>query len=459
MMNTEVIDIGENKFLKIPVMPIGQKNKSFYLAKMPAQCLIDTYTVKPAEYNVETEAARAATFPEYAEYIGDRLRERRVLTTSKEYERLLSKERVEEIAEFLDKDEYALFPNTIIVTCELINASIDYEPGREADVFELLGKKPATLSFLEEAKNIGGQMFLYVPYRKESILIIDGQHRLKGLEKASPSVTEHYEILVSFILGFSWSVVARLFYTINYTQKAVSRSLLYHLTGEFSPELNEITFMHETVRALNEVSQSPLFKRIKMLGTVDYSLPIEDRKKMTISQGFLIDYLLSTISESAINRIYPPIFLYYYQRREKWSVEIVRFLMKYFEAIRESRRNDWDNPDGSIICNTLGVGAFIQILHFLFVKMFIADFDKDPSKIMDVTVSYLVSKLKGIDKVDFSKTGEYGRVASGGSLNKLRGELVEKMTYFGKPTFESFIEEYRQIYLPEYKQWLKANLK
>ena len=91
--------------------------------------------------------------------------------------------------------------------------------------------------------------------------------------------------------------------------------------------------------------------------------------------------------------------------------------------------------------------------------MFIADFDKDPSKIMDVTVSYLVSKLNGIDKVDFSKSGEYGRVASGGSLNKLRGELVEKMTYFGKPTFESFIEEYRQIYLPEYKQWLKANLK
>ena len=79
--------------------------------------------------------------------------------------------------------------------------------------------------------------------------------------------------------------------------------------------------------------------------------------------------------------------------------------------------------------------------------------------ITEVTVPYLVSKLNGIDKVDFSKTGEYGGVASGGSLNKLRGELVEKITYFGKPTFESFLEEYRQTYLDEYRQWLKANLK
>ena len=43
-MNTELIDIGENKFLKIPVMPISQKNKNFYLAKMPARFLIDKET-------------------------------------------------------------------------------------------------------------------------------------------------------------------------------------------------------------------------------------------------------------------------------------------------------------------------------------------------------------------------------------------------------------------------------
>jgi len=458
-MNTELIYIGQNKFLKIPVIPISQKGKNFYLAKMPASFLINTYTVEPAEYNVEKEAALADTFPEYAEYIDYRLKEERKLLVSKKYERLEKKERVEEIAEFLNKDDFALFPNTIIVTCELINASLDYESGMEADVFELLGRTPNTLSFLEEPEELGGQMFLYVPYKKKSILIIDGQHRLRGLEEADPSVTDNYEILVSFIVGFSWSVVAKLFYTINYTQKAVNKSLLYHLTGEFSPELDEITFMHETVRALNEVSKSPFFKRIKMLGTVDYSLPVEDRKKMTISQAFLIDYLRSTISKSAVNRIYPPIFLYYYQRREKWRVEIVRFLMKYFEAIRESRRKDWDNPEQSIICNTLGVGAFIRILHFLFVKMFVTDFNKNPSMIVDVTVSDLIAKLSGIDGVDFSKTGEYGGGASGGGLNKLREEMVEKIRYFGKPTFESFLEEYRQTYLAEYRQWLKVSLK
>jgi len=458
-MNTELIDIGGNEFLKIAVTPVSQKNKNFYLATMPARFLIDTYTVEPAEYNVEKEAARAAAFPGYAEYFEYRLKEKRELIDSKKYERIERKERVEEIADFLNTDEHALFPNTIIVTCELINTALDYESGREADIFKILGETPTTLSFLEEPKEPGKQTFLYVPYKKKSILIIDGQHRLRGLEEADPTVTDNYEVLVSFIVGFSWSVVAKLFYTINYTQKAVNKSLLYHLTGEFSPELDEITFMHETVRALNEVSQSPFFKRIKMLGTVDYSLLPEDRKKMTISQAFLVDYLRSTISKSAINSIYPPIFLYYYQKREKWRVEIVRFLMKYFEAIRESRRGDWDNPGGSIICNTLGVGASIRILHFLFVKMFLREFDKNPSMIADLKAADLATRLKGIERVDFSKTGEYGGVASAGSLNKLRAELVEKITYFEKPKFQDFMNEYRQVYLDEYRQWLKASLK
>ena len=79
--------------------------------------------------------------------------------------------------------------------------------------------------------------------------------------------------------------------------------------------------------------------------------------------------------------------------------------------------------------------------------------------IVDVTVPDLVSKLNGIDKVDFSKVGEYGRVASGGSLNKLRDEIVENIVYFEKTTFQDFIGEYREVYLDEYRQWLKANLK
>ena len=91
--------------------------------------------------------------------------------------------------------------------------------------------------------------------------------------------------------------------------------------------------------------------------------------------------------------------------------------------------------------------------------MFVKDYNKNPSMIVDLTVPDLVSKLSGMDEVDFSKTGEYGGVASGGSLNKLREEMVEKIKYFGKLSFESFLQEYRQTYLDEYRQWLKANLK
>ena len=56
-----------------------------------------------------------------------------------------------------------------------------------------------------------------------------------------------------------------LFYTINYTQKSVDRSILYHLANSFSNELTEFKLLHEFIRMLNENEKSPLKDKIKIL--------------------------------------------------------------------------------------------------------------------------------------------------------------------------------------------------
>ncbi|GAI47094.1 unnamed protein product, partial [marine sediment metagenome] len=157
----------------------------------------------------------------------------------------------------------------------------------------------------------------------------------------------------------------------------------------------------EIIRVLNAVEKSPFFRRIKMLGIVEKEAPPEIKAKMTISQAFLIDYLVNTIKPDAMRSpTYPPIFLYYYQNKGKHTA-IIRFILNYFQAIRKKRESDWDNPSESIICNSIGIGALIRVMHFIFVKMFSDKFEGDPHRIQGIDVASLMDQLSGLEEVDF----------------------------------------------------------
>jgi DGQHR domain-containing protein len=456
-MVDEIITSNTDGFFKIDLIKVIQKNKVFYVGKVPASVLLERYTAEPAEYDIEKSATLAKTFADDIDYSQFRLDiERKVSEIAgKNFERKLEKSRVSEIAEYLKNDEYSIFPNTVIVTCDLLNEIIETEEGvKFEDMEEYTRNGQENLSYLEENINEVGNSALFVPHNRNALLVIDGQHRLKGLEKAGSEITDHYDVLVSFIVGFDRAVVAKLFTTINYTQKPVNKSLLYQLSGEFSHELDEITFMHEVVRVLNEVAHSPFFKRVKMLGTTDPSLSREIREKMTISQAFLIDYLKRGVDSDAKTGLYPPIFLAYY-KKENCQIEIVRFIINYFRAVKQLNEGSWENPNGSIICKTIGIGAFIRVMFMMFVKMFTEDFQGDFEKIKLVTIENLINKLTGIEQIDFSVDGKYGKVASGGTLNKLQAEIISKMEYFKASDYTAFLDEYKSHYLKTFRESLK----
>lgn len=451
-MKIKEVEKNGRKFLKLELFPVKQKKQIFYLAKMPALELIRLYTVEPAKYDIPKQLAFAAKFKDDESYYDYLINEDRKRIDEKPFERKESTERIGQIADFLNKQEYALFPNTIIVSCDLINSYLDADADADflniKNIETVLDEYP-NYSYLEK---LNGEVHLYIPSKENTILVIDGQHRIKGLAKSN--VKDNYDLLVSFIIDVDKSVLAQLFYTINYTQKPVNKSLLYHLSGEFSYELNEIKFMHEAVKILNEIDTSPFFKRIKMLGTIPHELPPAEKSKVTVSQAFLIDWLLGAITKVKDGKsIYPPIFLYFY-RNEKYQIEIIRFLIKFFNAIKQIDSLEWDDPNVSLASKTIGVGALIRVMYFLFVEMFVNEFHNDPSKMKAVTTEAIVNNLKGIQTVDFKKNGSFSEAGGIAGVNILKECIIERVTYFKAKKYAQFIIEYKKNFLEPFRSWL-----
>jgi len=454
-MNNNKITVKGQQFLIVEVIAVNQKNSRFYVGVVPANDFLDLYTVEPVEYNSEKEAAIAATFKDDMEYFDYLNSTRLEKGKSNRIERPEDKARVKEITKFLENEEFPLFPNTIIASCQLINDQVNLSSG--ASLEEIANLNTGNLPYLQESASYGEKARLYLTCKPHTLLVIDGQHRLRGLQESSDSVRENYDLLVSFILGFPQSVLAKLFYTINYNQKPVTRSIIYHLMGQFEPELNETTFMSEVMRVLNEVDGSPFYRRIKMLGTVDKGASPDVRAKMTISQGFMVDYLVNTVDYKAMrSSVYPPIFLYYFQHNEMrpW---IIRFLLNYFRAVQKLKGDDWENPADSVICSSIGIGALIRVMHFLFLKLFIDEFKWEPAKIGSMDTTQLAERLKGIESVDFTKDKWHG-LSSGGALTNMVEYIASNISYLKAGEYHSFVELYKANYVAQFKQWITKNV-
>lgn len=426
-MTTTTIHENGSDYLQIELDCIMQKEKTFYIAKIKAIDFLQVYTVRPAQYDLEKHTGLANSFPDETDYYNHLISEDRKNIKEKDFQREANKERVSGIKSFLENEEFAFFPNTIIANCELINTWENFEidsTDNPADFFALQNKPPY-LSFLAEN---GHQSTLFIPKVANAILVIDGQHRLEGLKAASEDVKRNYDLIIAFIIGYDRSVIAKQFYTINYEQKAVNKSLLYQLTGEFSREINEVSFLHNVVKILNEIDDSPFYKRIKMLGLTPRTLAAPDRVLLSVSQAFLIDSMLRFIAAQAKGSSYPPIFLKYY-RNASDHILIARTIARFFSAV-VAIKPDWGQPEASILSKGMGVGALMKVLNLIYPLIF-AEKEHDWSQMNDLKASDYLAYLHGLQAVDFSAQGPYGKSGSGGTLNKIKEDIILNLGHFG----------------------------
>ncbi|MBL1147149.1 MAG: DGQHR domain-containing protein [Pseudomonadota bacterium] len=452
-MQTESRIFQGKEYLLLDVEPIYQKSKVFYLAKMKAKDLVEMFTVSPTQYDIDKNKALASSFVSDADYYQDLVEKLEKRTPRNDdrntgFQRELRKDRAKAINKYLAEEEYPFFPNTIIASCELINDIEEAGLNTSSGIgdFESLENRPDRLGFLY--KDDGEHYRLLLPKMKGAVLVIDGQHRLEGLRLwlDNEQNADGYNVLVSFIVGYDRSVIAKQFYTINYEQKSVNKSLLLHLTAEFSQDLDEVTFLHNLVKILNEHEDSPFLGRIKMLGVTPEEARGDERYLYSVSQAFLIEHMKRFIDKKFIDsKAYTPIFLYYFQHRNM-HIDIIRFLSRYFLAIKELK-SDWNDPQNSILSKGMGIGAFLVALHTIFPIIFVNDLGRDPNKIGEVSVDYFKNVLSGIENVNFTRSGDFTGVGSSGTVTKIKNAILDEIGYRDNGEVE------------EFQKWLRSKTK
>lgn len=444
---------GENQeYVALELIRINQRNRIFFVTKILAVDFLKMYTVEPTTYDHMKYTNLAKIIQSEEEYYNS-LASQYAIESG--FQRKLDGKRVNEIADFLNTNDYPLFPNSIIATCDLINGNEYFEKEESVTIedFVNLPNKLSNLAFFFENM---GKSFILLPLVKSSLLIIDGQHRIKGLENANQEVINNYELILSLILDYDRAVIAKLFYTINYEQRSVNKSLLYHLTGEFSSKIGVITYLHYTAKLLNEIPNSPFFGKIKMLGIVPENIDLASKQRLSISQAFFIDELRRFIDVTYSKQSYlRPIFRWYYER-DKYQVEIIKFLAMFFNVVSKIKKMDWADPKESSLSKGIGVGALLRVMNAVFIDLFVNRWDCDPLRINKNGSKEIEELLEGFSDFDYRFASKGIGGLSG--INKIAIEIISGLNYFKKDGPSDFESKFKKITIDKYDIWLKENL-
>ena len=260
--------------------------------------------------------------------------------------RRLSGNRVKQLESYVNTYD-ATFPTSIILAVSAANASYN----EKGSVLNL---------FAEEGKKIN-----------DIAKIIDGQHRIAGLENLKENV--NFDLNVVIFVGADVATQANIFATVNLAQTKVNRSLAYDLL-DYEKMRSPQKSAHHIAVALDQVESSPFYRRIKRLGRAT-----EGREGETITQAVVVEMLLNLISrepmtdrDTILRRLRlkkpthdelrkHPFRQLFIDRNEE---DITRILLRYFSAVRDCWPDSWEQIDkqGNMLPKTNGFRALMRFL-------------------------------------------------------------------------------------------------
>lgn len=223
--------------------------------------------------------------------------------------------------------------------------------------------------------------------------IIDGQHRLAGLEGYKGDLP--FELNVTIFIDMDVENQAMVFATINLAQTKVNKSLvydLYELTKTRSPQKTA----HNIAKLMNTRDGSPFVGRIKMLG-----IATEDYQPLT--QAAMVESIIRWISGDALaamrdrdillrgeslnyatgkdenKLIFRNLFI------DERDADIIKLLWDYFKVVSEKWNIAWKGVDtpGNILPRTNGFRALMRLFRAIYI--------------------HLDGKNNPLDKADFKK--------------------------------------------------------
>ena len=318
--------------ISIPVFEISQPVGAFYMGVMRADHLL---SISKFDYR------RMMYESGYIDFLG--------------IQRELNPKRIKDIKKYVGTVD-ACFPTSIVISIDEKCARVedtDIVGAKILKIFEYVDKDEPELSIKLE----------------EVAAIIDGQHRLKGLEEAGKL---DFEVAVSIFVGPDDATDAMIFSVVNLAQTKVNKSLVYDLFSIATTRSPEKT-CHEIVVALDRMKESPFQGRIKRLGVAT-----EGRFGETLSQATIVKGLLPYITNdpladrdrgkrfgfwdpALVKDLHKRLFFEFFRKNE--DSKILDNVLNYFNAIREKWPTAWDRTGtGNIINRTNGFNGFIRFL-------------------------------------------------------------------------------------------------
>lgn len=334
------------KFIEVE-QPIG----TFYLGKMSSDMIVKHYYVNKRYLNsgIQREA---------------------------------SNKRIDEISNYCN-DPDAAFPTPIIISVK----SDDFK----VDNVDYLTVTDGILTMRVE--DLFGTIFE----------IIDGQHRIRGIERAREFYGFSCDMVVVIMLDLTEEEKAYIFSTINSNQAKVNKSLIYDLF-ELSTERSPFKTSHYIARMMNGEPDSPFYQKLKMLGK-------KQNEEATLSQGTFVNGLLKLISKEPQKDMIDikmrrkleddpkyPLREYFIRGDDSKIYKIVKV---YFMAISEVFLKEWSSND-YILTKTTGYLGMIM----LFPKLY--EFSKKSSLTMEEFFIKSFKKMKnGLLKNNKKLTSEF----------------------------------------------------
>jgi DGQHR domain-containing protein len=326
--------------VSIPVSKVSQPIGDFYVGRIDARTLV---SISYTEIRAFIEGTQ--------DTIAGIQRER-------------SEKRINDIRKYVNLD-YATFPTSIIISVS--PDCVDITPYREDDdpndedtrVFNL------ELSTYGQPNDDD-----YIPVDKMAF-IIDGQHRVAGLEGLDNE--REFDVNISIFVGASDADKAEIFARVNQAQTKVNQSLVVDLASYYE-ERGPVKFAHEVVLAMNRDEEGPFFDKVKRLGKSDPG----KGKIQTLAQATVVKPIVDYITkdpEGERNKRYKGLFSS--RRKENaWQKFIFQpfyddlddsamflCLTNYFGAVKARWPVSWDDaPAGNILNRTTGYAALLRFL-------------------------------------------------------------------------------------------------
>lgn len=209
----------------------------------------------------------------------------------------------------------------------------------------------------------------------EVVYIVDGQHRLWSMIKLYEDVQdlndeeslfikeylENFKFNCTLLMNFDMWEQAQVFASVNFKQKAVSKSLYYDIYGmeyheeEKDREKSAMFVAHQIIKELNSNNKSALYGYVKMLGT----------GRGYVSQSCLADAIIPSIQSSQG---------IWYVNPESFSSDIASYsymiveAMSFFNSVAETLSDMWPKQgekQQSILCKTTGIQVLVKLMGYL----------------------------------------------------------------------------------------------